>query len=56
MIVTGRANNRWKEEKVFYNSCIWIMVIFPLEQSQICNFPTAAHSQVRFDIGTNVLI
>jgi hypothetical protein len=36
LIISGHANNRWKEEKVFYNSCIGLLVIFPSEQSQIC--------------------
>jgi hypothetical protein len=33
LIVSRHANNHWKEEKVFYNPCVGIMVRFPLEQS-----------------------
>jgi hypothetical protein len=35
LIVSMRANIRWKEEKVFYNPSIHLMVISPLEQFQI---------------------
>jgi hypothetical protein len=27
-IVSGRVNNRWKDERVFYNYCIGLPVIF----------------------------
>jgi hypothetical protein len=34
LIVSRSASNSWKEEKVFYNSCIQIMVRFFIEQLQ----------------------
>jgi hypothetical protein len=37
-IVSRRVNNRWKNQKVFYSSCIWLQVIFPSEQSQIYTY------------------
>jgi hypothetical protein len=38
LIVYWHANNRWKYQKVFYNSCICLLVRFSSEQSQIYNF------------------
>jgi hypothetical protein len=37
-ILSRSVNNRWKDQKVFYNSCICPPIIFPLEQSQICTY------------------
>jgi hypothetical protein len=34
VIVSGRVNNRWKEEKVFYNVCIGLLVRFQACQHQ----------------------
>jgi hypothetical protein len=34
LIVSGHPDNRWKEGKIIYNSCIGLMVRFPSEQSQ----------------------
>jgi hypothetical protein len=36
--LSRRAINRWKDQKVFYNSCIWILVRFPSEKSHICTY------------------
>jgi hypothetical protein len=33
--VSGRVNNRWKEERVLYNYYIGLMVIFSPERFQI---------------------
>jgi hypothetical protein len=38
LIVSGRADNRWKDQKVLYNSCIWLLVRFPSEQSQLYTY------------------
>jgi hypothetical protein len=37
-IVSRRANNRWKDQKVLNNSYNWLQVIFPSEQSRLCIF------------------
>jgi hypothetical protein len=37
-ILSRHANNRWKDQKVLYRSCICLQVRFPLEQSQICTY------------------
>jgi hypothetical protein len=36
--VLRRTNNRWKYHKVFNNSCNWLQVRFPSEQSRLCIF------------------
>jgi hypothetical protein len=37
-IISRSASNRWKDQKVFYNSCIWFQVRFPSDQSKICTY------------------
>jgi hypothetical protein len=37
-VVSDRVNSRWKEQKVFYNSCILLQVRFPTEQFQTCTY------------------
>jgi hypothetical protein len=37
-IVSRRPNNRWKDQKVFDNSCIWFQVRFPSDKSRLCIF------------------
>jgi hypothetical protein len=37
-IVSRHADNRWQYQKVFNNSCIWLQVRFPSEQSRLCIF------------------
>jgi hypothetical protein len=49
-IVSGCVNNRWKEERVFYNYCIGIMVIFSAERFQIWYFLAASCDQVWIDV------
>jgi hypothetical protein len=55
-IESKRANNRWKDKKVLYNSCIWLWARFPSVRSQLCTYRTAAHSQVRYSVGAEILI
>jgi hypothetical protein len=50
-IISRCESNRWKDEKVFYNYCIGLLVRFQPCQFQIWCFLTAIHSQVRIDIG-----
>jgi hypothetical protein len=47
LIVSGRADNRWKDQKVLYNSCIWLLVRFPSEQSQLYTYYYSQSSQIR---------
>jgi hypothetical protein len=37
-VVSGRVNNRWKEQEVFYNSCILLQIRFPTEKFQTCTY------------------
>jgi hypothetical protein len=50
-IVSRCVNNRWKEKKVFYNSFIGLLSKIPGTLGSELNFMTAAHSQVRFNVG-----
>jgi hypothetical protein len=34
-IISRHANNRWKDQQMFNNSCIWLQVRFPSEQSRL---------------------
>jgi hypothetical protein len=50
LTVSGRASNHWKDEKVLYNYCIGLIVIFSSERFRIRCFLAASRSQVRIDV------
>jgi hypothetical protein len=50
LTVSGHASNHWKDEKIFYNYCIGLMVRFSSEQFQIRCFLATSHSEVRIDV------
>jgi hypothetical protein len=59
-ILSRRANNRWKDKKVFYNYCICLTYLSLGQISPIkvlyLHLLTAACSQVRFGVSAKIFI